>query len=218
MSSSRLPGKVLMPVLGRPLLGYLTESLQRVSGADHLIVATSVDPSDDPIAAFCRSEGISCWRGPLDDVAARFSGAIREFGLDAFVRVCGDCPLLDFRLVEQAIRLFREGSYEVVTCALERSFPQGQVVEVVSAEAFQRQVALFEDDADREHVTRRLYLARDRFVIHNFLAPVNLLGTRMVVDTEEDFRRVEALLSRLDKPHWEYDYQALASLAGGVSV
>jgi spore coat polysaccharide biosynthesis protein SpsF len=98
MSSSRLPGKVLREVQGRALLGHLLDGLRQAKGPDTLLVATSVDPSDDAV-----------WRGPLDDVAARFLGAAEAASLDAAVRICADSPLLDPALVDQAVALFRLG-------------------------------------------------------------------------------------------------------------
>src|SRR5436305_2350266 len=115
MSSSRLPGKVLRPLAGRLLVSYILDSLERCVLVDSAVLTTSVDPSDDPIADFSVSTGVDCFRGALDDVASRFLDAADAFGLDAFVRVNGDSPLLDHRLVDRAVELSLAASADLAT-------------------------------------------------------------------------------------------------------
>src|SRR6266852_6355172 len=103
MSSRRLPGKVLRPIDGKPVLLYVLERLERCRTLDSVLVATSVDPSDDAVEEICHRRGTPCCRGPLDDVAGRFLAAARERDVDGFVRVSGDSPLLDQRLVDEAV-------------------------------------------------------------------------------------------------------------------
>src|SRR4051794_2173021 len=103
--STRLPGKVLREVGGRPLLAYLLERLEHAVLIDGVVVATSDDASDDSVVAFCRTVGADCHRGPVADVAGRILGAVRERDLDAFVRISGDSPLLDQGLVDRAVAL-----------------------------------------------------------------------------------------------------------------
>ena len=124
MSSRRLPGKVLRPLAGQPTLQYLLERLARCEQVDRVIVATSTESSDDPVAAFCESAGTLVHRGPLEHVAARFGETVERFGLDAFVRVTADSPLLDQRLVDRGVALYRDGEFDVVTNVFPRArFP-----------------------------------------------------------------------------------------------
>src|SRR5947207_1002273 len=106
MTSSRLPGKVLQSMHGRPMLQYLLDRLARAQGVSDIVVATSIDRSDDPIERFCSAAGVACVRGPLLDVAARFHEVLETWPLDAFVRVSADSPLLDQRIVDAAVRLY----------------------------------------------------------------------------------------------------------------
>ncbi|MEM1400479.1 MAG: NTP transferase domain-containing protein, partial [Pseudomonadota bacterium] len=115
MTSSRLPGKVLTSVAGRPLLSYLVESMEHCRNAGPIVVASSVEPTDDPIADYCDENGIECFRGPLDDVMARFLLAVEALNANQFVRVCGDSPLLDHRLIDRAISLFWRHKPDLVT-------------------------------------------------------------------------------------------------------
>ncbi len=130
MSSQRLPDKVLTMVNGKPLLQYLLERLTHCSSIDQIVVATSEDKSDDPIAVFCHEYGALCFRGPLQNVAKRFYMALEKYNLDAFVRVCCDSPMLDQKLIDQGVKLFN-GEYDLVTNTLRRSYPVGQSVEVI---------------------------------------------------------------------------------------
>ena len=106
MSSQRLPGKVLMPLAGKPLVQYLLESLEHSAQLGGVVVATSDQPSDAALAHFCREQEVACYRGSLDDVTARLLGAAEWHSFEAIVRVCADSPLLDWRLVDQAVELF----------------------------------------------------------------------------------------------------------------
>ncbi|PKN08822.1 MAG: hypothetical protein CVU73_06200 [Deltaproteobacteria bacterium HGW-Deltaproteobacteria-8] len=214
MSSSRLPGKVLREVRGRALLGHLLDGLRQAKGPDTLLVATSVDPSDDAVEQFCRAEGARCWRGPLDDVAARFLGAAEAASLDAAVRICADSPLLDPALVDQAVALFRLGGADLVSNVLRRTYPKGQSVEVVSVEALRLAVRDMAEAEDREHVTRYLYARPERFAIRGFESGTDLGGVNMSVDTEADLARFAAVMARLARPHWEYGWRRLMELAG----
>lgn len=212
MSSARLPGKVLRPLAGRPALEYLLERLARARTIERVIVATSTDPSDDPIAAFCAERGVPCVRGPHDDVAARFAEVAEAEGLDAFVRVTGDSPLLDQRLVDHAVEEFASGSFDLVTNVFPRTFPHGQSVEVVSVAAFATALEAIRSD-EREHVTLVFYRQPERFRIHNFRATAAANGVTLALDTEEDAARLDALLTAMDRPHWEYAYDELVGLA-----
>ena len=125
MSSERLPGKVLQQIAGKPMLQYLLERLEHCEVLDGLVVATSVDESDTPITSFCQRYGVSCYRGDLNNVAGRFNDVLDSYGFDAFVRINGDSPLLDQRLVDKAVELFKQHEADLATNALVRSYPKG---------------------------------------------------------------------------------------------
>ncbi len=214
MSSRRLPGKVLAPLAGRPPLQYLLERLERCREIDQVVVATSIEPSDDPIAEWCEQRGASVHRGPLDHVAARFGEVIERFGLDAFVRVTGDSPLLDQALVDRGAALYREGDRDVVTNVFPRStFPSGQSLEVVGAEPFGRALERMTEPDEREHVTRYLYRHHENFRIENFLADRDDADLDVSLDTEEDARLIGAVLDRMERPHWEYSHEEVTAIA-----
>ncbi len=191
MRSRRLPGKVLRPLNGKPLLQYVLERVSRCARVDSIVVCTSTEPDDDPIEAFCLARRISCFRGDHDNVAKRFLEALARFGFDPFVRVCGDSPLIDPGLIDEGLEIyatgcktsstlgFKTGSTrrcEIVTNCLcgtdspagRRAFPSGQSVEVFSAETYRRGYARMDTPEHFEHVTRFFYEHAADFRIFNF--------------------------------------------------
>jgi len=212
MSSQRFPGKVLHAVSGKPVLGYLLERLRQCREIAHIVVASSDDSSDDAIARYCREHGVACFRGALDDVAARFAAVLVRYRFDGFVRVCADSPLLDHHLVDRAVRIFRHDACDVVTNVMRRTYPRGQSVEVVNADVFLAARADFTDADDREHVTRFFYRNPERFTIRSFSALMDLSDIRLCVDTPDDMRQFAALVSAMKQPHWSYSLTEIIAL------
>lgn len=217
MSSTRFPGKVLHEVNGKPLLGYLVESLRRCTQDVALVLATSDQSSDDPIGQFCAENNIRCIRGPLEDVAWRFKMVVDELSLDAFVRICGDSPLLDYRLVDEAVQMLRQKGGDLVTNVLKRTYPKGQSVEVVNADSFVAAYSKMGSPEEREHVTKFFYTHPDEYDIRSFESDGAFGDESVVVDTVEDMKRFEKLVENMDKPHWGYGWKDLISLSHAVS-
>lgn len=212
MSSRRLPGKVLRKLHGRPMLQYLLERLERCRTLDEVVVATTTDPSDDQLAEYCRRAGVLCHRGPRDNVAERLRQAGQRLALDAFVRVCGDSPLLDGRLIDRAVDLFHSDRFDVVTNVMPRSFPAGQSVEVVRSTALADAVGHMSDQVDLEHVTRFFYRNSDRYRIHNFSSELDHDDVSLAVDNSCDFDHIAALIAAMTEPQWQYDVNDLLRL------
>lgn len=207
MSSERFPGKVLAPLAGKPVLAHLLERLSR----HRVIVATSTDLSDDPVADFCAERGTLCMRGPLEDVSARFAGVVAALGIDAFVRVSGDSPLLDPMLVDEGIALFEKLRPDLATNVFPRTFPKGQSVEVVDARTFVATEPELTDTGDREHVTTFFYAHPNRFRIENFAADQPAPNVNLAVDTPDDLELLDALVRSLPD---EYGWRELAGSIG----
>ncbi len=182
-----------------------------------MIVATSIEPADDAIAGHCAAAGVACHRGAHDDVATRLLEAAEAAGLDALVRVNGDSPLLDQALVDRGVRLFRQGGRDLVTNVHPRSFPRGQSVEVIDCAALRAALPRLSGQ-DREHVTSGLYRDPGELTIENFDAGDEGVGpdggdTRLVLDTPEDARSIEAVLGAMRRPHWQYRWTEVLALA-----
>jgi spore coat polysaccharide biosynthesis protein SpsF (cytidylyltransferase family) len=212
MNSRRLPGKMLRQLADRPVLQHVLDRLSLVPALDLIVVATSSDPTDDPIAAFCRERDIACVRGSLDDVAGRFCAVLDQYPADRFVRVCGDRPLLDPALVDRGLEMFSEGGVDVVTNVHPPSFPAGQTVEIVAADVFRRTYRRMSDCGDKEHVTPFFYRHASDFRIRNFSADEDFSGTRFVIDTADDAMRLERVLGLMTRDHSTYSVSELAAL------
>ena len=197
VSSSRLPGKVLALVEGQPMILRQIERLRRARRLDALIVATSTDPSDDPLAALCRTEGVAVSRGPLDDVLGRMLAAARPFAPEWLVRLTGDCPLADPALIDQVIAETRAAGADYGSNAVEPTWPDGLDVEVVRMAVLEAIAAEPRSPAEREHVTLAIHRRPERFRLLHVKSPRDLSALRWTVDEPRDLafvRRVYAAL------------------------
>lgn len=197
VSSSRLPGKVLLPVLGEPMLFRQIERIRRAAHIDHLVVATSIDPSDDPLAKECAVRGISCGRGSLNDVLDRFIVCAGTYNPEIVIRLTGDCPLADPDLIDQMLKEFEEGAYDYLTNANPPTFPDGLDIEVMRFSCLleaHREATL---PSEREHVTPFLRAHPERYRLGNHASEVDRSGLRWTVDEEQDFAFVQAVYQHL---------------------
>jgi spore coat polysaccharide biosynthesis protein SpsF len=203
MSSSRFPGKVLAPLHGRPILYHVIAAARSVPAVvarnevQHVAVATSTEPSDDPLAAYANMLGVAVVRGPLDDVLERFRECARLFGTEWLVRLSADSPLVDPLIIERVLQARREQVYDLVTTVFPRTFPKGQNVEAIRTSALLSLPDAELTDEDREHVTTFFYRHPDRFLIRNIES--NQLPPEegsVAVDTLDDLRRLERLAPR----------------------
>lgn len=217
-SSSRLPGKVLLPIAGKPLLAHITDRLQRLPATFPLIVATSDAASDDPIADFCRQRDLPCYRGSLTDVAGRFLAAAREQDWDYAVRINGDNLFIDLEAFEEMAGRALSGQYDFISNVPERSFPYGMSIEMVQVDFFQKIYEQLTDERYREHVTLYLYEHPDigrRYYHYNTHYPA-LSGKRLAVDTAADLIRTERLVQQLGAAWERYTLKDLAALANNI--
>lgn len=202
MSSTRLPGKVLAPILGRPMIIHQLERLARCRGVDALLVATSNDPSDDVLAATLREAGVRTYRGALHDVLTRYLEATREYerevGPAAHVaRLTADCPVIDPEIVDEVIALHLRSGAEYTGNAFERSYPDGLDAEIMTRATLDRLASEAETPEDREHVTYGVNRRRGAFRIEHLMQEPDLSRLRWTVDTPEDLDFVRRLFERL---------------------
>lgn len=197
MSSRRLAGKVLMPVLGRTLTELQLERYRRASSLDSVAVATSTDLSDDPIARLADTLGIGCYRGPLDDVLGRILGAAREFGADHVVRIGGDCPFLEWRLVDRVVGAHLADGNDFTSNVFPPTYPDGLDMEVYSADCLARLDVEAELPSAREHISPFVAAHPDRYRIGNVESPRDLSHVRLTVDEPEDLEVVRRVFEAL---------------------
>jgi spore coat polysaccharide biosynthesis protein SpsF len=197
MSSTRLPGKVLAPILGEPMIGRQVERLRRATRLSGLVIATSTDVGDDGIETYAGQIGVDCFRGPLDDVLGRFIGALAMAGNPkTFLRLTADCPLADWRLIDRCIAAHEAARADYTNTALDWTFPKGLDVEVCETAALQRADREAHTAHDREHVTPYIYDHPELFKIERVTRDPPL-RYRWTVDTPEDFAFVSAVYADL---------------------
>jgi len=153
VSSSRLPGKVLMPLASEPMLARQIERIQRANRLDALTVATSDQPSDDSIAELCAGLGVECFRGDLEDVLDRFYRAAAPSRPDHVVRLTGDCPLTDPALLDALVDLHTSGGYDYSSNVHPRTYPDGLDAEIFTFGLLERAWREATSQAERSHVT-----------------------------------------------------------------
>ena len=199
MTSSRLPGKVMAPVLGEPMIGRQVERLRRARRIDALVVATSAEASDDPLAAYCEDLGLPVFRGPLDDVLERFRGAAALLpGAEAIVRLTADCPLADPDLIDQVIEHHHAVDADYTSNTLgTRTYPHGLDAEVIRTpvlfEAAERSV----DTYEREHVTPYIYRRPEIYKLAGVARHDSWAALRWTVDLPEDLAFVRNVYAKL---------------------
>ncbi|MEO0034814.1 MAG: hypothetical protein RLZZ501_837 [Pseudomonadota bacterium] len=198
LGSSRLPGKSLMDLGGRPVLAWVVAAARAVPGLDAVAVATSDRADDDPIAAWCAEAGVACHRGPENDVLARYALAARAERADVVMRLTGDCPLLDPAVCDQVLALRTRSGADYASNVDPHTWPHGLDCEAFTAEALfaaEREARL---PTEREHVTPFLRAHRDRFHAANLPCPIpGLRDERWTLDHAEDLALLQALVARL---------------------
>lgn len=199
MNSERLPGKVLKPILGKPMLSYLIERVKQVKEVNEVVLATTVNDSDDAIADLGRKEGIAVFRGSEDDVLSRFYEAAKMCRADAVVRVTGDCPVIDPHVISQVIQCFQEkrGNVDYVSNFVKRTHPRGLDAEIFSFRALEEAFQESTSTSEREHVTPFIYHRPSRYRLASVEHSVNLSKHRWTVDTPEDFILLQNIISSL---------------------
>jgi spore coat polysaccharide biosynthesis protein SpsF len=199
MSSTRLPGKVLKEVLGRPLLDYQFERLRRSKLAHELVVATTTNTADDVLAEFCRKREVTVFRGSEQNVLARYYFAALEHRAELVVRVTADCPVIDPAVVDRVIGRFLEkaDTVDYVSNTQLRTYPRGMDTEVFTFEALRKAHEVATLEYEREHATPYLYRHPELFRIEQVVHTVDLSAHRWTVDTAEDFVLVRRILEEL---------------------
>jgi spore coat polysaccharide biosynthesis protein SpsF len=196
-SSSRLPGKVLLPLLDQPMILRQIERLRRATSLDHLVLATSTDATDDPLAATVEAAGVSVARGSLDDVLERFIQAAAPYRPIWVVRLTGDCPLADPVLIDRTIRETLAADADYGSTALEPTWPDGLDVEVIRYSVLNAVASQPRSKAEREHVTLAIHQQPERYRLHSVKGMTDLSSLRWTVDDPRDFAFVQEVYTAL---------------------
>ena len=228
MGSSRLPGKVLKEIAGKPMLDWVVSRTGAVKEIDRVVVATTTETSDDPIEDWCLSNGCACYRGSQNDVLDRYYQAAKKFQADVIVRITADCPLLDGGVVSKTIRAFLDSGVDFAANRLpppfKRTYPIGLDTEVCTFHALERAWEEAGQKFEREHVMPYLYQVEGRFKTLRVDHQQDYGDWRLTVDTQEDLNLVRAILDHfkgqtftwLDVVHYLEEHPEVAKMNADI--
>jgi len=208
MGSSRLPGKTLMNLAGKPLLGHLIDRVQVSTHVKSVVVATTTRKSDNKIAAYARKRNLPVFRGSEEDVLDRFYQAATLFKADPLVRVTPDCPLHDPQVLDRVITTFLEDDYDYVSNAITPTYPDGLDAEIFTYAALRKAWSEARLPSEREHVTAYMVNHPHLFRLHNVEKEgLDLSHLRWTVDTARDFEFVRRIYAKMkvDRPLFSMD-------------
>jgi spore coat polysaccharide biosynthesis protein SpsF (cytidylyltransferase family) len=200
IASSRLPGKVLLPVLDRPLLQHMIERVQKSGYIEEVVIALPEGSGNDPIIELAKRISVPYYQGSEDDVLSRVVDTVRSRNADILVQLTGDCPLMDYRLIDTCVEKYLENKWDYVANDLVRTYPIGFDVAVMSFDLLASTLNEPDlDDVDREHVTTYLVERPERFRLCNVTAPADLSHPEIQVtlDTPEDYEVIRNVFENL---------------------
>jgi spore coat polysaccharide biosynthesis protein SpsF len=206
MGSSRLPGKVLADIQGKPALMRLISRLRFCKELDEIVVATSTSPKDDSLAEWLQNNSVKFYRGSEEDVLQRVVDACNSVHGDIIVEVTGDCILTDYELIDQAILSFYANDCDVVSnCGVHKTFPMGAYAQVFRSKDLEWVANNIMDDAVREHVSLYFYENLTTYKIINLIAPqaLNHPEWRLQLDYQEDLDFLNAVYKKLEPTYGE---------------
>ncbi|CAN7170290.1 glycosyltransferase family protein [Phenylobacterium sp. LjRoot219] len=217
MSSTRLPGKVMTPLLGQPMMARQIERLRRARRIGELVVATSVEPGDAVVEQCALELGCLAYRGPLVDVLGRYADALEQHGpADHVVRVTADCPLADWRVIDRVIEHHLATGADYTSNTVERTYPKGLDVEVVRAPLLLQAAREAEDPYEREHVTPFFYFRPERFRIEQVTQGLDQNLWRWTVDTPADFAFTRSVYEALYPTRPDFLSEDIQALPGAT--
>jgi len=207
MGSLRMPGKVLKPILGKPMLWHVVERVKRAKLINQVVVATSTNPEDKKLVDFCKTNNIEVFKGSENDVLDRYYQCAKKYHADFIVRITADCPLIDPSLIKKLILVFKGRNLDYLAISTGagvshlnvNKYPQGLDCEIFTfpslSEAWKKARKPFE----REHVTPYFYNNPDKFLLGQLTCYENLSHLRWTVDQENDLELVKKLISKIKK-------------------
>lgn len=196
-SSTRLPSKVLLPLLGEPMLTRQIERIRQAQSLDDIIVATSTTRGDDAIAAECERTGVSCSRGSLDDVLDRVYHAIEPTPSTVVVRLTGDCPLICPEIIDAVVAFRERGDFDYASNSYDQTFPDGLDVEAMTRSSLATAWQCARLPSEREHVTPYIWNHPELFRIGSYRSAIDYSAHRWTVDEPADYILVSAIFERL---------------------
>jgi spore coat polysaccharide biosynthesis protein SpsF len=197
MTSSRLPGKVIMKVRKKTLIAYLVERLKKIKNLDDIILCTTKNKTDDVLVEEAEKLNIKCFRGSENNVLGRVVNALKKFEADVVVQITADCPIIDYRIIKQAITIYNKNNYDCVSNSFVRSFPDGMDVSVVNSKSLIKTNILAKKKKHKEHVTLFIKENPKIFKIKNFIATKKNYWPELGVtlDEKKDYLLIKKIIN-----------------------
>ena len=195
INSKRLPKKVMKKISSKFILERVINRIKKSKEIKKIIVATSSSIHDDAIASFCKKKKIFCFRSNLNNVYLRYYKLINIHKINSFVRITADSPLIDPKIIDKAIKIFKKKTIDIVTNTLKRSYPKGQSVEVINSKIILKNLKNVSNNKnDLEHITSYFYKNKNRFNILNISLKKNLSNLNVSIDTQKDYEFVKKII------------------------
>lgn len=214
LGSTRLPGKVLLPLARHPMVWHVVQRVRRVPEVEQVVVATSTLSSDQPLVDYLHRHSVDVFRGPEEDVLTRYFEAAQEYGAEAIMRVTSDCPLFSPRVASLVAQQFlnAEGAYSYVSNTLERTFPRGLDLEIFSSTALTRAFRQATHPYEREHVTPFIWQHPQDFRLGQVRSLPDRSRLRWTVDESLDLALVRRIFDSLYAGNPEFEYEDVLRL------
>ncbi|BAY60656.1 acylneuraminate cytidylyltransferase [Calothrix brevissima NIES-22] len=198
MGSTRLPGKVMKELCGQTVLAHVIFRVKACSLIDEVVVATTTSYADNPIVTEAEKCGVKWFRGSEEDVLSRYYLAAKQYSADVVVRVTSDCPLFDPEVLSQMLEYFQDETSEgleidYLSNCLNRSYPRGLDAEVFTFGVLEKAFQAAQKPYEREHVTPYIYEHPEIFALHNQTYDEDISNYRWTLDTEEDWKLIQAV-------------------------
>ncbi|MDA7604041.1 hypothetical protein N8724_01425 [Candidatus Pelagibacter sp.] len=197
-SSARFKNKVLHSIYGEPLIWHVINKINKSKNKIKLIVATSKHESDDKLVRYLKLQNIDFYRGSLNNVALRLYNAAKKFKSNKFVRISGDSPLFDTKLLDKALLIEKKlKSFDLITNIFPRSFPSGQSIEIIKTSIIRKYLYKF-NSRDKEHVTTFFYRNNKNFIIRNFVTcnKTKTNNLKLSIDTKKDLYEIKKRINK----------------------
>ena len=215
MSSTRLPGKVMLQLGKLPLLLTMVKRLQRSKLAGTIVVATTIEEADNPIAELCTKSNVQVYRGHSTDLLDRHYQCARAYGADVVLKIPSDCPLIDSTVVDRVVAVFKMGNFDYVSNLHPPTYPDGQDVEVISMDALYQAWSGAKLDFEREHTTPFIWERPEKFRIGNVIWDTGMDYSnthRITIDYPEDYLAIKAIYDHLILHKPEFGINDIAAL------
>ncbi len=212
MSSSRLPGKVMMEVNGRPMIYWQIQRILQAKRVNQLVVVTSTDSTDDVLTDFLEENSVIVFRGSLDDVLSRYMAVALRYKHQALIRLTGDCPLVMPKLIDRMVHSFYQQEVDYLSNTLAPTFPDGLDIEIIREGVLNKLTTFPLDPRELEHVTYGIYNRSEIFTLSNFQNESDESLSRWTVDYQEDLDFVRAIYQEFSGRETQFTYEDVCVL------